>query len=65
MRLLRSLFLFLVVKIFKGGKDMALVWVSLMLKNPKAYKYADTPPVIKDDVDAMLRDLGLSNLIED
>ena len=64
MKLLRSLFLFLAVKIFKGGKDMALVWVTLLTKNPMIYKYADTPPVIKDEVDVMLSNLGLSDLIE-
>ena len=64
MRLIRSFFLFLAVKIFKGGKDMALVWVTLMTKNPKIYKYADTPPVIKEEVDVMLSNLGLSELIE-
>lgn len=44
---------------------MALVYATLIIKNPKVYTFAKAPDVIKEQVREILLDLGLGGLIEE
>lgn len=59
---IHSLFLRLIL-ILIGDFNMALLYVTLMTKQPKKYLFKDCPAAIKEEVKEMLILAGLEDLI--